>query len=301
MPEPRLYGSIEEFRRAHAGVANGASAAELNQQGAGPIAGRVRAALEPDEVKQKDGEDRTLIFTISSGSVDRMGDTIAVNGWKLDAYRKNPVVLWAHDGADFPVARSPKIWIENDKLKAEAVFVPKENLATGLHAEGILQLYKGGFMSATSVGFIPLKYAFTDDPQRRYGIDFLEQELLEFSLVTVPANAEALIEGRAAGIDVVPMLDWCEEQMKRCGDNVRIVKLAESVLGSKGGDLVTLAWAERIIEANGRALAPTGSVVITRERANKIAEMEAAATRDRLRKKREREVDVVKARSSWSL
>jgi phage head maturation protease len=31
------------------------------------------------------------------------------------------------------------------------------------------------------------------DNARPYGIDFLQQELLEFSIVSVPANAEALI------------------------------------------------------------------------------------------------------------
>jgi hypothetical protein len=174
----------------------------------------------------------------------------------------------------------------------------------GLHAEGILQLYKGGFLSATSVGFNPLKYAFTDDPKRRYGIDFLEQELLEFSCVTVPANAEALIEGRAAGIDVTPMLDWCEQQMKRCGDNERIVKLAEDVLGGSGDDLVALSWAERIVAASakmivpaGSIIVPKGSVVVTAERAAAITRMEAAATADRLRKKRARDLELAKLRA----
>jgi hypothetical protein len=31
-------------------------------------------------------------------------------------------------------------------------------------------------------------------PARQYGIDFLEQELLEFSIVTIPANSDALID-----------------------------------------------------------------------------------------------------------
>jgi HK97 family phage prohead protease len=62
--------------------------------------------------------------------------------------------------------------------------------------------------SATSVGFNPIKFAFTDDPQRCYGIDFLEQELLEFSCVPVPANADALIEARNAGVDVDQLLAW---------------------------------------------------------------------------------------------
>jgi phage head maturation protease len=58
----------------------------------------------------------------------------------------------------------------------------------------------GGYLKATSVGFMPLKYTFSKDPAREYGIDFLEQELLEFSIVTIPANPDALIDpGQASG------------------------------------------------------------------------------------------------------
>jgi HK97 family phage prohead protease len=253
MAEPRRFNSIDEFRAAHG---EGRDAQFAGSEG-GKDNAKAKVLVSPDtEVKAGEGDSRSLTFTISTDSVDRMGDTISVAGWKLDAYRKNPVVLWGHDSADFPVAKSTKLWIEGSKLKAETEFVPADNPATGLHAEGILQLYKGGFLSATSVGFSPLKYAFTDDPTRRFGIDFLEQELLEFSCVTVPANAEALIEGRAAGIDVTPMLDWCEEQMKRAGDNSRIIKLAEGVLGGKGDDPASLAWAERIVGAAGQSIIP---------------------------------------------
>lgn len=292
--EPRKFGSIEEFRQAAKPV-EGLESPDLS-------ATTVRASLDT-EVKAGEGDSRTLMFTISSGAVDRMGDTILAAGWRLENYRRNPVVLWGHDSGDFPVAKAPKVWIEGDKLKAEAEFIPADNPATGKHADGILQLYKGGFLSATSVGFNPLKYAFTDDPKRRFGIDFLEQELLEFSCVTVPANAEALIEGRSAGIDVTPMLDWCEDQIKRCGDNARIIKLADAVLGGNGEDLVALAWAERIMTASGKmfvpkdaVIAPKGSVVVTAERAAAITRMEAKETAERLRKKRQRELDVVKLR-----
>lgn len=296
MAKARIFGSIEEFRRAHEGLDKGSPSLQaLPGSTAADEVLQVRASFDT-EVKACEGESRTLTFTISSPAVDRMGDTIAIAGWKLDNYRKNPVVLWGHDSTDFPVAKSSKIWIEGDKLKSEAEFIPASNPATGQHAEGILQLYKGGFLNATSVGFQPLKYAFTDDPKRRFGIDFLEQELLEYSLVTVPANAEALIEGRAAGINVTPMLDWCEDQIKRAGDNTRIIKLAESVLGGKGDDLVSLAWAERIVAASGKQVVPAGHSIITPDRARKIAELEAAATRKRIAEKRQREIDIIRAR-----
>ena len=44
-----------------------------------------------------------------------------------------------------------------------------------------------------SVGFAPIKFKFTSDPERKFGIDFIEQELLEFSIVPVPANPDAVI------------------------------------------------------------------------------------------------------------
>lgn len=203
MPDRRPFASIEEFRAAARGAEK-------------PLAeARVRASFDT-EIKAE-GDSRTLTFIISTGSVDRMGDTIAVDGWKLDAFRKNPVVLWAHDSSSLPVGKATKIWTEQGRLMATAEFTPVGALRFN---DAIFDMLKGGFLNATSVGFSPLKYAFTDDPQRRYGIDFLEQELLEFSVVAVPANAEALVQARSAGIDIAPVREWIERVLRRDGQAV---------------------------------------------------------------------------------
>lgn len=152
---------------------------------------KVRREFET-EIKALD-DSRQLDFTISTAAVDRYGDTVAVDGWKLENFRKNPVVLWMHDNSMLPVAKASNIRIEDGKLKARAEFTPPE---LARFNDTVFAMLKGGFLHATSVGFIPTKYNFVDDPARRFGIDFLEQELLEFSIVTVPANPEALIEGR---------------------------------------------------------------------------------------------------------
>lgn len=233
------FASINELRDA---MKNGASSRPDN----------IRASFDT-EVKAIDGT-RSLTFTISTASVDRMGDTLAIDGWKLDTFRKNPVVLWAHDSSSLPPAKASQVRIEGDKLKANAEFVPADVPVIGPFAEAALQLYKHGFLNATSVGFWPLKYAFTDDPQRGFGIDFMEQELLEFSLVPVPANAEALIEGRKAGINVGVVLDWCELAIKRAGDRARVIKFAEGVLGSRGDDAELVDWAERIVCGSGKSI-----------------------------------------------
>jgi len=163
------------------------------------------------ECKAIDPETRSVDFVISTASVDRMGDTIAVDGWKLDTYRKNPVVLWAHDASMLPIGKATNIRVEDGKLKARAQFMPRE--MSGM-SNAVFEMIRGGFLSATSVGFAPVKYAFSDAAERKFGIDFIEQELLEFSVVTIPANAEALIEARSAGIDIEPVREWATKLLE---------------------------------------------------------------------------------------
>jgi len=41
--------------------------------------------------------DDPLEFVMSDGTVDRMGDIIEPDGWRLDNFRRNPVALFKHD------------------------------------------------------------------------------------------------------------------------------------------------------------------------------------------------------------
>ena len=202
MPKPILL-SEEQFR----------DAAKV-----GPVADAQLRKAFVAEVKAADDGDRKLDFVISTDAVDRMGDTIAVDGWQLGNYRKNAVVLWAHDASAMPIAKASNIRAEDGKLKATAEFMPVEMSA---FADSVFRALKGGFLSAVSVGFLPTKYAFSEEPGRRFGIDFIEQELLEFSVCPVPANPEALIEARSAGIDIAPIRDWAVKLL--AGENLSLI------------------------------------------------------------------------------
>lgn len=155
--------------------------------GSGPL--RKRFAVQVREV----GE-RTLRFVISTADLDRDGDTIAVEGWQLDNFRANPVVLFGHDYRSLPVARAINTRVENGSLVSEARFATAEEYP---FADQVFRLYKGGFMRAVSVGFLPVEWKQAQGQERPYGIDFLKQELLEFSCVVVPSNPNALV---AAGL-----------------------------------------------------------------------------------------------------
>lgn len=147
--------------------------------------------------------DRQFRFTISTASVDLQMDTIAVGGWDLTAYRRNPVVLWEH-GSDptvgrWPIGRAFNVGPEKGALKASVEFDAFDIPITGPIAEACVRKLQNGSLCAVSVGFRPLEYTVTDDPARGAGdwspgVDFTRQILLEFSIVSVPANAEALMD-----------------------------------------------------------------------------------------------------------
>ena len=146
---------------------------------------------------------KTLTFVASTGAVDRHGDTVAPEGWRLDAYRENPVVLWAHDYRRPAIGRAQSVWRDAGALLARLEFAPTE------FAGEVERLYRQGYQQGVSVGFRPLRFEERRDARTGafLGIRFLEQELLEISAVPVPANRGALLTHRAgAAAEVVSLL-----------------------------------------------------------------------------------------------
>lgn len=136
---------------------------------------------------------RKATFTISTSAVDRECDTISVDGWDTKNYQRNPVVLWGHDQASLPIGKVTNITSDGKALKAEVEFATAD---INPIAEQIYQGVLKGFIKATSVGFQPLEWDINEERQKMGSIppvDFTKQELLELSIVNVPANAEALL------------------------------------------------------------------------------------------------------------
>lgn len=168
--------------------------------------------------------DRRVRFCISTNDVDRDNDTIDQSGWDLSNYMRSPVVLWAHSHHDLPIAKCVMLGVENGKLMATAEF------ATHAFAETVYQLVKGGFLSATSVGFRTLEYVRNE---QRNGIDFKRMELLEFSVVPVPANQHALIAAAADGADLAPLRDWVERTVEAWPEPLALKAAARSKLAAE--------------------------------------------------------------------
>jgi len=125
----------------------------------------------------------------STSLQDRDGEVIDINGWDLKNFKKNPVVLPAHNYSKPAIGKASSVKIVDGKLMFKIQF-PEEGINP--EADIYRKLYKSGFMKASSVGFAPASWKFgqgKDEPYRT----FEKQELLELSLVSVPANPEALL------------------------------------------------------------------------------------------------------------
>ena len=163
--------------------------------------------LIPVEVKELGN--RQLEIAGSTEDEDRMHDVIKASGWKLGPFKKNPVFMWGHDYSQPPIGRALKVWIDKEtkRLMFNVEFADAE---TYEFADTIYKLYKGGFLHATSVGFIPLNWEGKDEdnPNPKYeGNVFTKQELLELSAVPVPANPNALVTARDSGLITVKEFD----------------------------------------------------------------------------------------------
>ena len=96
--------------------------------------------------------ERSIVAVISTGAVDMDGEIMLPGGCDLSDFRKNPVVLWAHNYYEPPIAKaSPPGWVRYDKstgtIKAKMIFAETE------FAEDIFKLYQGEFLRSFSVGF----------------------------------------------------------------------------------------------------------------------------------------------------
>ena len=129
---------------------------------------------------------RQFSAVISTPRVDRYGDVIKMSGWQLNAFRSNPIIQLNHRSDILPIGRASKVWRDGDKLRSTF------ELSTDAEAERVRKLINDNFMFAVSVGFIPIDWTFSMDPNRLGGIDFHKAELVEFSVVNTPANPDAL-------------------------------------------------------------------------------------------------------------
>jgi len=167
-----------------------------------------------------DEDKRTVKHVISTAKLDRGNRMIEQSGWRLARFRANPVVLADHEYAiERIIGRATEVKIEGDSLVATTEFF-KEGLGNMA-----FRLVQAGFAKAWSVGWRGIKQHRIGEVEAcerckaagavQYGTHFVQQELLEYSLVAVPANPDVVMGLQAAGL---VGSGECEEWARVCAD-----------------------------------------------------------------------------------
>ncbi len=136
----------------------------------------------------KVGDDGVITATLSTEAEDRDGDIIRAAGWQLGDFNKHPVLLSSHDYRSLrsQIGEWKNVRVEDSNLIGEPHYYSGQGNDEADWAEKLAKMGKAAY----SVGFIPI------DSNPRKGFfgnqEFVSQELLECSHVSIPSNREAL-------------------------------------------------------------------------------------------------------------
>jgi HK97 family phage major capsid protein/HK97 family phage prohead protease len=185
-------------------------------------AGNIVRREAPASISIRDN--RTIRFVFSDETCDRYGDIIKADGWQLANYRRNPVIIWNHNADGDPenvIGRCLDVSVIGKQLVGTVEFADHQ------FAQFVFDMVTQGFINSTSVGFRPLKYK--QAPGNSGGLIFEESELLEISIVSVPANPSCVALGAKHGMDEVVVRNFMQRaNTSTTADRIERAKIVQN-------------------------------------------------------------------------
>jgi len=138
---------------------------------------------------------------IAANERARTAPEIDLAGLRFDNYRRNPVVMWAHDATGrspsggLPIGRTLSI----DRSGDGGIVAEFEFLEDDPFAQRIRNAWDRGFLQAASISWLPVESM----PAKSGGARDVRAELLEWSIVSVPADPDALRESHRRMLESV--------------------------------------------------------------------------------------------------
>lgn len=257
---------------------------------------------------QKD-EARSVDVVASSTALDGYGEIVAQD-WDLRRYEANPVVLYGHNSWGMPIGHASNVRVEGEKLLATLNFVDaRANPLAEQVWQGILQ----GSLRAVSVGFRSKKGSMQNIDGRDVFV-LAGNELMEISVVPIPANPEAIAQEAKAFNDQLRAL-VARSQEPTPMSKPTIITLAALVpvlaLAASATEEDALAEAGRLKALERDVLGTTGAksgteaigiIQAGKAALGRVAELEAEVAKAAAdAEKRERADLIAKGRSSKKL
>ena len=129
--------------------------------------------------------------TIFANELSRDGVSVDIDGMDFSNYRKNPVVLFAHDysgttgSSGLPIGRTVSLARTPDgRIRADFEFLSGDPFA-----DRVRNAWNRGFLRGASIGWRAIE---ARPSERGRGLRIVKSELIEWSIVAVPADPDAL-------------------------------------------------------------------------------------------------------------
>ena len=143
-----------------------------------------------------DSDNDTYTFLASSEKVDSYGDIVVQKGISLKRFKKNPIILYQHN-QNSPIGTG-KAYLTDGGLKVDVKLAPK---GISPVVDTVRGLIEAKILKAVSIGFSAMEWEPIRDKDNEFsGYKFLKSLLHEISIVSIPANDEALAIARSCNL-----------------------------------------------------------------------------------------------------
>lgn len=137
------------------------------------------------------------------GEPDSWGDIVAKGAFANSLAKRKTKLLWQHDMGE-PIGKQISLTEDDTGLFGRWTIVPTD---TGTKAH---QLLEAELVDSLSIGFMTVKAHYNDDAVRILD----EVELYEVSLVTIPANANALVTSFKTAVPFTQLLEQAGDVLR---------------------------------------------------------------------------------------
>lgn len=175
----------------------------------------------------KDGK---ASFVMTTDALDRQGEVVEVDGWDFGNFMKNPVILDTHRYESIEDIVGKAVGEPRREGSGWVVDIEFANTERGKVAKTLVEQ---GMLNAVSVGF-------RSTQRRKEGrtMHHVQKELLEVSLVAIPANPTALRVKAATEFADLPL---APEDRPWDGPNAE--QRVQAWAGAEGRDFSNMDWA----------------------------------------------------------
>ena len=218
--------------------------------------GAVISTVQLSHTKGADGDgERRITGLANTPIVDRYNEVITLEALRdaIPEFKKNPMMLFMHSMAN-PIGLYDSFAIVESKRAIKSGLELSGTIGTNFEpAERAWTMAQQRILRAMSIGFIPHKWEMREIDNKRTGkkqpvLHYTLIELLENSLVSIPANSGALFTvDKGALVDVTPI----PEKLNHLSDLNELIGACRQLGLFEHEQKHTVAWEHGIPQERG--------------------------------------------------